>query len=155
LDATHFRQRAARAREMAQTGDDIRLSRMLLEVALDLDAEAEAIEAAGVAEQRGFPRIRPPRIDGALLHMVGPNADTKPVRIINLSIAGAKTRIDRPPPPGTKVVLEIPSHDLQLDGAILRVCGADVAITFDPPSGANLGLARLLRTEALADPLRA
>ncbi len=45
MDATHFRQRAANAREMAQSGDDLRLSRMLLDVALDLDAEAEAIEA--------------------------------------------------------------------------------------------------------------
>ena len=44
MDATHFRQRAASARELAQSGDDIRLSRMLLDVALDLDAEAEAIE---------------------------------------------------------------------------------------------------------------
>jgi hypothetical protein len=30
---------------MAQSGGDIRLSRMLLDVASDLDAEAEAIEA--------------------------------------------------------------------------------------------------------------
>jgi hypothetical protein len=50
LDATHFRQRAAHAREMAQSGDDIRLSRMLLEVALDLDAEAEAIEAESMLQ---------------------------------------------------------------------------------------------------------
>jgi hypothetical protein len=45
LDATHFRRRAANAREMAQSGDDLRVSQMLLEVALDLDAEAEAMEA--------------------------------------------------------------------------------------------------------------
>ena len=44
LNANHFRQRAARARELAQSGDDIRLSRMLLEVAFDMDAEADAIE---------------------------------------------------------------------------------------------------------------
>jgi hypothetical protein len=50
LDATHFRQRAASAREMAQSGDDLQLSRMLLDVASDLDAEAEAIEAEMVAE---------------------------------------------------------------------------------------------------------
>jgi hypothetical protein len=30
---------------MARTGDDVRLAEMLLEVALDLEAEAEAIEA--------------------------------------------------------------------------------------------------------------
>lgn len=45
MDATHFRQRAARARELAQSGDDMRLSRMLLEVASDLEAEADSIEA--------------------------------------------------------------------------------------------------------------
>ncbi len=44
MNAGHFRQRAAKAREMAQTGGDFRLSRMLLDVAQDLDAEAEAIE---------------------------------------------------------------------------------------------------------------
>jgi hypothetical protein len=52
LDATHFRQRAARAREMAQSGDDLRLSRMLLDVAVDLDAEAEAMEAEMVMQAR-------------------------------------------------------------------------------------------------------
>lgn len=45
MDSTHFRQRAARAREMAQFGDDLRLSRMLLDVAVELDAEAAAMEA--------------------------------------------------------------------------------------------------------------
>ena len=34
---------------MARAGEDVRLAEMLLEVALDLEAEAEAIEA----EQRG------------------------------------------------------------------------------------------------------
>jgi hypothetical protein len=155
LDATHFRQRAARAREMAQSGDDIRLSRMLLEVALDLEAEAEAIEAAGVAERRGFPRLRPPRIEGALLRTVGPDADTRAVSIVNLSVGGAKARVDRPPPPGTRIILELPSHDLQLDGTILRVRGANVALAFDTTSSADPGLARLLRTEALEDPIQA
>lgn len=45
MDANHFRDRAAKAREMARSGDDVRLAEMLLEVALDLDAEAEVIEA--------------------------------------------------------------------------------------------------------------
>jgi hypothetical protein len=50
VDANHFRKRAARAREMAKTGDDPRLAEMLLEVARDLDAEAEAIDAESVSE---------------------------------------------------------------------------------------------------------
>jgi hypothetical protein len=45
LDASYFRQRAAVAREFAQTGDDRRLAQMLLELAIDLEAEAAAIEA--------------------------------------------------------------------------------------------------------------
>jgi hypothetical protein len=44
LDASYFRQRAAVAREFAQTGDDRRLAQMLLELAIDLEAEAAAIE---------------------------------------------------------------------------------------------------------------
>lgn len=45
MNAAHFRKRAATARELAKSGDDLRLSRMLLEVAEDLEAEAEAMEA--------------------------------------------------------------------------------------------------------------
>src|ERR1700689_2100555 len=72
LDADHFRQRAARARELAQSGDDIRLSRMLLEVAVELDAEAEAMETSNRADRRGAPRAHRPDIHEALLHMIGP-----------------------------------------------------------------------------------
>ena len=55
MDAEHFRQRAARARELAQSGDDVRLSRMLLDVAIDLDAEAAIMEAE-MAQGLGQPR---------------------------------------------------------------------------------------------------
>ena len=58
MDAIHFRQRAAHAREMAQSGDDMRLAQMLLDVAIDLDAEAEAIEAQAAKERRSFARLR-------------------------------------------------------------------------------------------------
>ena len=46
MDAGHFRHQAERARELACSGEDPRLTQMLLEVALDMEAEAEAIEAA-------------------------------------------------------------------------------------------------------------
>ncbi len=52
LDAHHFREKAARAREMAQSGDDVRLTQMLLEVAVDLDAEADAIENSEITSRR-------------------------------------------------------------------------------------------------------
>ena len=52
MDADHFRNRAAKAREMARIGEDARLSQMLLEVAADMDAEADAIEAAAMPAGR-------------------------------------------------------------------------------------------------------
>ncbi|HQT76136.1 MAG TPA: hypothetical protein PLD10_03705 [Rhodopila sp.] len=52
MDAAYFRSRAARARAMAQNGDDIRISGMLLEVANELDAEADLIEAEAKAKAR-------------------------------------------------------------------------------------------------------
>jgi len=54
LDAKHFRQRAERAREMARSGDDPGLARMLIEVAIEMEAEADAIETtARMAAQKG------------------------------------------------------------------------------------------------------
>ncbi|HVY15453.1 MAG TPA: hypothetical protein VHB27_09500 [Rhodopila sp.] len=46
MDAAHFRAKAKAAREMARGGDDARLAQMLLDLAADLDAEADAIDAA-------------------------------------------------------------------------------------------------------------
>jgi hypothetical protein len=71
LDAAHFRRRAAKAREMAQTGDDLRLSRMLLDVALDLDAEAEAIDAEIMAAPIRPRRTRLARRPDALFSVDG------------------------------------------------------------------------------------
>jgi hypothetical protein len=154
LDAAHFRQRAMRAREMAQSGDDVRLSRMLLEVALDLDAEAEAMEAGGTAERRGFPRVYRPEIYEALLHMDDPLVDTRPVQIVNLSAGGAKLRTDRMPTVGSNVTLELPGHGLRLDGTILRTRGLDAAMAFDPASSADPALGQLLRSETMVDRVR-
>jgi hypothetical protein len=58
---------------MAQSGEDIRLSRMLLEVAHDLDAEAAAIEAEITADRRGDARRR--RIPEAALQTAGADHD--------------------------------------------------------------------------------
>jgi hypothetical protein len=161
LDAAHFRKRAARAREMAQSGDDVRLSRMLLEVALDLDAEADAMETREVRERRRFPRLSRPAIYEALLHMIGPytdprpadprSADSRPVQIIDLSAGGARFRTDRAPTPGSRVVLELLGRALRLDGTTLCTRGTDAAMAFDPASSADPGLSRLLQSEALMD----
>lgn len=149
MDATHFREKAARAREMAQTGDDVRLSQMLLEVAIDLDAEAEAIDAGADEERRRFPRGA--ILDRAVLRTGGPMPDTRPVQIINLSLGGAKFRIDRPQTPGSKVTLELPSHQLRLDGTILRMRGTEAAMAFNSASRCDAGLTRLLQPEPLPE----
>jgi hypothetical protein len=44
VNGNHFRTRAATARAMAETGSDPRLSLLLLELARDLEAEADAME---------------------------------------------------------------------------------------------------------------
>jgi hypothetical protein len=124
---------------------------MLLEVALDLDAEAEAMEAGGPAERRGFPRVHRPEIREALLHMVDPLIDTCPVQIVNLSAGGAKLRTDRTPTVGSNVTLELPGRGLRLDGTILRTRGLDAAMAFDPASSADPALGQLLRSGAMTD----
>jgi hypothetical protein len=147
LDASHFRKRAAHAREMAQSGEDIRLSRMLLEVALDLDAEAEAIEAQAASERRGYARLRLSEIRDALLHANETCHDPMPVQVLNLSKGGARLRGEQPQIVGNKVTLELPGQGLHLDGTVLRVRGKDASIVFGPVSSENPGLNALLRSE--------
>ena len=155
MDAAHFRQRAAHAREMAQSGDDVRLSRMLLEVALDLDAEAEAMEINSLTERRRAPRTHGREVSEALLHMIDSRVDPTPVQILNLSISGAKFRADNAPAPGSRVMLELPARTLRLDGTIVRARGVDAAMVFDPASSADPALGRLLTSETTADRVRA
>ena len=124
---------------------------MLLEVAVDLDAEAEAMEAGAVAERRRFARLRRPGIYQALLHMIGPYPEPRPVQIVDLSAGGAKFRTDSAPVPGSRVVLELLGRALRLDGTILRTRGSDAAMVFDPASSADPALSRLLQSEALTD----
>ncbi len=57
MDAMHFRHRAERARELARSGEDPRLTHMLLEVALEMEAEAEAIEAKAAESVRTSVRV--------------------------------------------------------------------------------------------------
>jgi hypothetical protein len=147
LDATHFRQRAARAREMAQSGDDIRLSRMLLEVAHDLDAEAAEIEAEVMAERRAFARLQPSGLQDARLRVADSDGRAIQVQIIDLTALGAKIRSDHLSMAGSKVTLELPGHGLHLDGVILRVRGLEATVAFDPEARSDPGLMRLLQPE--------
>jgi hypothetical protein len=146
LDAEHFRQRAARAREMAQFGDDLRISQMLLEVACEMDAEAEAIEAGLHSDQRRSLRFRPTETYRATLHRAGNDTAARPVQIIDLSLGGAKLRCESAHAPGTMVVLEIPGCDVRLTGKILRARGIEAAMVFNGESAADPALGRLLRS---------
>lgn len=150
MDAAHFRKRAARAREMAESGDDLRISQMLLEVARDLDAEAEAIEAARPDERRRLPRLRAGGVYGAILHLGSDDPTGEPVRIIDLSAGGARLRTDRMQSTGASVVLAIPSLGLRLNGSIVRVRGFEAAVKFDSASSADPALGRLLQCLAIA-----
>jgi hypothetical protein len=143
LDATHFRQSAARAREMAQSGDDMQLSRMLLEVAIDLDAEAEAMESSSATDRR----VAGSGICGALLHLVGSGTDPKPVQLIDLSMSGARFRIDRTQTPGAKVILELPDQTLRLGGTIVRAAGTEAVMVFEAARSADPALRQLVRSE--------
>jgi hypothetical protein len=125
---------------------------MLLEVALDLDAEAEAIEADRMADR---PELRPSDLNGALLHMVGPNADTRPAQVLNLSVGGARFRVDRHQTPGSKVILELPARALRLDGTILRAQGMDAAMIFDSSCRTAPDLSRLLGHKTRTEPVGA
>ena len=154
MDAIHFRQKAANAREMAQSGDDIRLSRMLLEVALDFDAEAEAIEAwdAKGGSNPGCQYLM--EAYGATLrptfsHPDHTDTDAAPVQIINLSIGGVKFYTDLHLKPGSQMTLELSRHALRLDGTIVSAGVTQAAMIFDSLSSADPGLTRLLQPERM------
>jgi hypothetical protein len=120
---------------------------MLLEVALDLDAEAEAIEAQMAKDRRGYTRLRPNGLEDALLHVNDACRDPMPVQVVNLSRGGARVRGDHPQTVGNKVTLELPCKGLHLDGTILRVRGKEASMVFAPVTSENPGLNSLLRPE--------
>ena len=128
---------------MSQTGDDVRLSRMLLEVALDLDAEADAIEAEAAAETH----LRRIGIEEALIQINGTDGETIPVQIVGISVDGARLRTDRPPQGGSAVTLSIQAFGLALNATTTRVRGTHVFVAFEPAARADPALIRLLRQQ--------
>jgi len=140
LDAIHFRNRAAKAREMARAGDDVRLAQMLLEVASDLEAEAAVIEA----EQRDAARTPPGRALRATLTGLDGDTRVRSVQIIDISLSGAKFQADGCHGAGSPVVLELPCFGLHLEGTIVRAGEREAAMMFDPSSRSAPGLAQLV-----------
>jgi hypothetical protein len=155
LDATHFRLRAARARELAQSGDDVRLSRMLLDVAVDLDAEAEAIESGSDQMRRGVRPERRSELRGALLHVEGSDAEPKPVQVIALSSSAATLRLEGTLIGDQEVILELPGQSLRLRGTASSTDGCELAIVFESSSREDPALVRLIRSGAQQDQARA
>ncbi len=155
MDAIRFRQKAARAREMAQSGDDVRLSRMLLEVAIDLDEEAEAMEAQAALSNH-MSRDQPGTEKyGALLHNTHNNPDNPvmgsiPVEIVSLSVGGVKFRIARALKPGSRMTLELSKQAIRLDGIVVSIFGTETTMVFDSSSSADPALSRLLQPQWVA-----
>jgi hypothetical protein len=117
LDASHFRQRAAIARELAQAGDDRRLAQMLLELAIDLDAEAEAIDAEQASAEGQ--RSQPPGI-------MANGGDRAAARIIDLTPSGMKSPAEARPGRFSAMVLPFPGRSI-LQEATLLPSGTDHA----------------------------
>lgn len=155
MEANHFRQKAARAREMAQSGDDIRLCRMLLEVAIDLDAEAEAIEAQAApnhhiwGDQPGAEKYHA-LLHNALNNQSTPVMDSTPVEIVSLSVGGVKFHIGRAVKPGSRMILELPRQAIRLVGTIVSKFGTETTMVFDSSSSTDPALSRLLQPHSVA-----
>lgn len=107
MDASHFRQRAAIARELAQAGEDRRLAHMLLELAIDLDAEAEAIEA-----EQARTADRHPASATAQASATAPDGNRAAAPIIDLTTPGVKSPVDTRPSRFSAVVLPFPARGL-------------------------------------------
>jgi hypothetical protein len=145
VDAKHFRKRAARAREMAKSGDDPRLAEMLLEVARDLDAEADAIDAECAGEK---PHASPKscrKLFGSLLWPTENGSDARPVEVMNISRGGAELRTEIICQAGFDVILHLPEEGLRLAGRIIRAAGLEAGMVFEPAATQDPELARYLR----------
>lgn len=150
MDANHFRSWAARAREMAKSGDDPRLAEMLLEVARDLDAEAEAIDAERVGESPDDAAMSCRKLFGSLLWPTEHGSSVAPAQVVTLSLDGAKLRTGIVCEEGGAVVLDLPEQGLRLSGCIIRVVGLEASMVFTPASMQNPALARYLRRQCPA-----
>ena len=134
MDANHFRQRAAHAREMATSGEDPRLSQMLLEVARELDVEADSIEAEVATERRQFSRQPGQELAGKLIGLADTGGTPQTVQVINISRGGAKLRTEHFCKQGSDVILNLPAERLSLYGRIIRTAGFEAGMAFEPAS---------------------
>ena len=89
VDSQHFRKRAAEARALAKLGQDAKLASLLLEVAQDLDAEADVIDAGISRERRDSTRFPAARLTVSSRPFARDEAATN-VELLDLSVSGAR-----------------------------------------------------------------
>jgi hypothetical protein len=130
MDAAHFRKRASEARAMAGLGEDVTLMKLLLEVANDLDAEADVIEAGMDRDRRASVRIQ---ADGVPAILRSPAIGTcfRSVLLYDLSLSGARLSGDATFFVGMRVILEVPSCGLHIAAHVVRVAPHTTALVFD------------------------
>lgn len=151
MDANHFRQRAAHAREIATSGEDPRLSQMLLEVARELDVEADSIEAEVATERRQFSRQPGQQLTGTVTGLADTGSVPQAVQVIDISRGGAKLRTELFCKQGSDVILNLPTEGLSLAGRIIRTAGFEAGMAFEPASTRDPALNRYLRRRSDAD----
>lgn len=122
MNASYFRQRAAIARELAQAGDDRRLAQMLLELAIDLDAEAEAIETEQASAENRQPA-------GA----TAKGSDRPAARIIDLTPPGAKSPAEARSSRFNALVLPFPGRSIAPETTLPAGARHAAAATHTPP----------------------
>jgi hypothetical protein len=115
---------------MAMLGQDARLSGLLLEVALDLDAEADLIEAGMDRERRSAPRL-PASFVPVRMWSLDPGAPGYTLTLTDLSAAGARLSGSVPWPIGTPVILEFLDCGIRIAARIVRLEPEGIGLAFE------------------------
>jgi hypothetical protein len=114
---------------MAELGQDAKLALLLLEVARDLDAEADLIEAGLPRDRRSAPRI-PVEGMAATLRLTPPQANRWEMTLTDLSLGGARLSGPARLPVGARVILDLPACGVQLPARVARVEPGVIAVAF-------------------------
>ena len=144
MDAAHFRRKAAEARDMAELGEDAQLAILLLEVARDLDAEADAIEAGQPNDRRAASRVPVPGLP-VTLRLTAPEVGVRQVTLTDLSITGARLAGEVVSPLGSRVTLELPSLGVRLPALVIRIESNGIAVAFAASPDTTQAADRVLR----------
>jgi hypothetical protein len=150
VDAAHFRRRAAEARAIATLGQDTTLYHLLLEVAQDLDAEADAIEAGVGRDRRSNSRL-PIRGFSVKLHLAPQLGEPAPLALRDMSRSGARLTGKAGVSAGASVVLEITAIEARLKARVTRIEPDSIALAFDADEDTVNEAERVLQQFAACD----